>query len=135
MRRGFDEIGGQVHDNRHRKSWGLVPDWTSARQPDIENPGVWLLTGQVHDNYPTDIVKWLSGGCPCTVQPGRHDTRVFPIWVVMKSKFMTLIWVIDLFPNLGDVPNRATKLRNLINPNRENSCVMASRLDGIGTTT
>jgi len=54
---------------------------------------------------------------------------------VMKSKFMTLIWMIGIFPNLGDVPNRATKLRNLINPNRENSCVVASRLDGIGTTT
>jgi len=72
-------------------------------------------------------VKWLSGGCPYTVQPGRHDTRVFPIWVVMKYKFATLIWVI--------VTNRATKLSFLINPNRENSCVVASRLDGTRTTT
>ena len=77
--------------------------------------------------YQIDIVKWLSGDCPYTVQPGRDDTRVFPIWVVMKSKFATLIWDI--------VTNRATKLSFLINPNRENSCVVASRLDGGGTTT
>jgi len=47
----------------------------------------------------------------------------------MKFKFTTLIWDILVFPN------RVTKLRNLINPNRENSCVVASRLDGGCTTT
>ena len=73
------------------------------------------------------FVKWLSGGCTSTVQPGRDDTRVFPIWVVMKFKFETLIWDI--------VTNRATKLGNFINPNRENSCVVASRSDGGCTTT
>ena len=74
-----------------------------------------------------NIVRWLSGGCTCTVQPGRDDTRVFPIWVMMNSKFVTLIWVV--------ATNRATKLRFHHDPNRENSCVVASRLDGGGTTT
>ena len=31
--------------------------------------------------YPIDIVMWLSGNHPCTVQPGRSGTRVVPIWV------------------------------------------------------
>ena len=51
--------------------------------------------------YQIDIVKWLSGGCTCTVQPGRDDTRVFPIWVVMNFKFVTLIWVVAIFPNMA----------------------------------
>jgi len=45
----------------------------------------------------------------------------------MKSKFATLIWVA--------VTNRATKLKFHHDPNRENSCVVASRLDGTRTTT
>jgi len=101
---------GQVHDNTM-----------------LENPVVWFLTGRYmrHRHF----VKWLSDNDTTTRGQGRDDTRVFLIWVVMKFKFATLIRV------AATLPNRATKLKFHHDPNRDNSCVVPSRLDATGTTT
>jgi len=48
------------------------------------------------------------------------STKVFPIWVVMKSMFGVQIW------KYTDNPNRATKLKINHDPNRDNFCAVPS---------
>jgi len=47
-------------------------------------------------------VKWLSGSRTFPRGQGRDDTRVVPIWVVMKFKFTLQIWVIGYSSKSGD---------------------------------
>ena len=65
----------------------------------------------------------LSVDCQCDTSgrgQGMDSTKVFPIWVVMKSKFDRPIWVVGVFPN------RVTKLKINHDPNRENFCAVPS---------
>jgi len=56
------------------------------------------------------------------------STKVFPIWVVMNSKFGVQI------RKCTDNPNRAIKLRFHHDPNRENLCAVHS-LSAAGSVT
>ena len=75
------------------------------------------------------FVRWLSYNDTTTRGQGRDDTRVFPIWVVMKFKFGRPIRNCSLPPNLG------CKLKFNHDPNRDNSCVVPSLSAGECTTT